>query len=66
MSDWFEDETFWESLDWFLFSQIRTDEITSVEADQIVKLLQPAPGAVILDLTIENRYPRQPWRCSQR
>lgn len=50
MSSWFDDETFWESLDWFLFSQIRTNEITSVEADQIVKLLQPSTGAAILDL----------------
>ncbi len=50
MSSWFEDETFWESLDWFLFSQIRTDEITSLEADQIVKLLQPEAGAAFLDL----------------
>jgi SAM-dependent methyltransferase len=50
MSNWFEDDTFWESLDWFLFSQFRTDEITLAEADQITKLLQPADSAVILDL----------------
>lgn len=50
MNSWFDDDTFWESLDWFLFSQIRTDEITLVEADQMAKLLQPSTGAAVLDL----------------
>jgi SAM-dependent methyltransferase len=50
MSDWFDDETFWESLNWFLFSEFRTAETTSVEAEQILKLLQPAASTVILDL----------------
>src|SRR5262245_21167661 len=50
MSSWFDDDTFWESLDWFLFSEFRTAEMTSVEANQIVKLLRPASNSSILDL----------------
>src|SRR5262245_11215114 len=49
MSSWFDDDTFWESLDWFLFSEFRTAETTSIEADQIVKLLRPASSSSILD-----------------
>jgi len=50
MSSWFDDDTFWESLDWFLFSEFRTAETTSIEVDQIVKLLRPVPSSSILDL----------------
>ena len=50
MSSWFDDDTFWESLDWFLFSEFRTAETTSIEADQIIKLLRPVPSSSILDL----------------
>jgi 2-polyprenyl-3-methyl-5-hydroxy-6-metoxy-1,4-benzoquinol methylase len=50
MTRWYDDDTFWENLDWFFFSQFRTPETTSIEADQIVKLLQPAPSSSILDL----------------
>jgi len=50
MSSWFDDDTFWESLDWFFFSEFRKAETTSIEVDQITKLLQPASSASILDL----------------
>lgn len=50
MSHWFDDESFWETLERFFFSQIRTDEITAVEAEQIITLLQPPDGAAVLDL----------------
>jgi SAM-dependent methyltransferase len=50
MSTWFDDDTFWESLDWFLFSEFRTAQITSIEVDRIAKLLRPAPSSSILDL----------------
>ena len=50
MSSWFDDDTFWESLDWFLFSEFRTNATTSSEVDWIIKLLQPAPSSLILDL----------------
>jgi SAM-dependent methyltransferase len=48
MTRWYDDDTFWENLDWFFFSQFCTPETTSIEADQIV--LQPAPSSSILDL----------------
>ena len=50
MTRWFEDDTFWESIDWFLFSEMRKPETTSIEGDQIVKLLQLASSSSILDL----------------
>lgn len=50
MTDWFEDETLWESLDGFLFSVLRTPDKTLAEVDQIVSLLQLPVGAAILDL----------------
>src|SRR6476660_8209398 len=53
MSSWFDDDTFWESLDWFLFSEFRTNATTSSEVDRIIKLLQPTPSSLILDLCCE-------------
>jgi 2-polyprenyl-3-methyl-5-hydroxy-6-metoxy-1,4-benzoquinol methylase len=50
MRDWFADDRFWECLEPFFFSQLRTAEMTTVEVDRIIKLLQPAAGAAILDL----------------
>jgi SAM-dependent methyltransferase len=50
MSDWFEDETLWESLDSFLFSVLRTPDKTRAEVEQIASLLQFNVGATILDL----------------
>ncbi len=50
MSAWFEDDTLWERLESFLFSQFRSREITVREAEQILTLLHPPPGAAVLDL----------------
>jgi hypothetical protein len=41
MSAWFEDDTLWESLESFLFSQFRSSEITVREAEQILTLVHP-------------------------
>jgi SAM-dependent methyltransferase len=50
MWTWFEDDTFWESLESFLFSQFRSNEITVREAKQILTLVHPSQGAAVLDL----------------
>jgi SAM-dependent methyltransferase len=47
---WFEDDTLWEKLEGFLFSQFRSDEITPCEAEQILALVQLPQGATVLDL----------------
>ena len=44
MSDWFEDDTLWESLEGFLFSQLRSHDITVCEAEQILALVHPPQG----------------------
>jgi len=50
MSAWFEDDTLWESLESFLFSQLRSSETTVREAEQILTLLHPPQRASVLDL----------------
>ena len=50
MSAWFEDDTLWESLEGFFFSLFRSPEITVHEAEQILALVHPPQGAVVLDL----------------
>lgn len=50
MSAWFEDDTLWESVESFLFSQFRSSEITVREAEQILTLVHPPQGAAVLDL----------------
>ena len=50
MLAWFEDDTLWENLEGFLFSQFRSPEITVREAEQMLALVHPQPGAAILDL----------------
>jgi SAM-dependent methyltransferase len=50
MPAWFEDDTLWESLEGFLFSQFRSPEITVREAEQILALVHPPPSAAVLDL----------------
>lgn len=50
MAAWFEDDTLWESLEGFLFSQFRSHEITGREAEQILALVHPPQSAVVLDL----------------
>lgn len=50
MSNWYDNEDFWKTLERFFFSQIRTDEIAKTEADQITRLLQSTPGSAVLDL----------------
>jgi SAM-dependent methyltransferase len=50
MSAWFEDDTLWESLEGFLFSQFRSHENTVREAEQILELVHPPQGAAVLDL----------------
>jgi SAM-dependent methyltransferase len=50
MWTWFDNDTFWERLEGFLFSQFRSNEITVREAEQILTLVQPPQGAAVLDL----------------
>jgi SAM-dependent methyltransferase len=50
MWTWFEDDILWERLESFLFSQFRSSEITVREAEQILGLVHPLPGAAMLDL----------------
>lgn len=50
MSAWFDDDTLWESLEGFLFSQFRSPESAVREAEQILALIQPPQGAAVLDL----------------
>ena len=50
MSAWFEDDTLWESLEDFLFSQLRSHDITVRKAEQILALVHPPQGAAVLDL----------------
>ncbi|ETX07933.1 class I SAM-dependent methyltransferase [Candidatus Entotheonella palauensis] len=50
MADWFEDDTLWESLEGFLFSQFRSQEMTVLEVEQVLELAAPPPGAAVLDL----------------
>lgn len=50
MPAWFEDDTLWESLEGFLFSQFRSHDMTVREAEQILALVQPPQGAAVLDL----------------
>ena len=49
-SNWFDDDTFWETLEGFLFSQFRSSDLTTRETDQIQALTSPSPGAAVLDL----------------
>jgi SAM-dependent methyltransferase len=50
MWNWFDDDTLWESVESFLFSQFRSSAITVHEAEQILTLVHPPPGAAVLDL----------------
>jgi SAM-dependent methyltransferase len=50
MWTWFEDDTLWERLEGFLFSQLRSSESTVREAEQILGLVHPPPDAAVLDL----------------
>jgi SAM-dependent methyltransferase len=50
MWTWFEDDTLWERLEGFLFSQFRSRESTVREAEQILGLIHPAQGATVPDL----------------
>ena len=50
MWTWFEDDTLWEKLESFLFSQFRSSEITVREAEQILTLVHLPQGAAVLDL----------------
>src|SRR5467141_2322422 len=50
MWTWFEDDTLWENLESFLFSQFRSNESTVREAEQILTLVHPPQGVAVLDL----------------
>jgi len=50
MSAWFDDDTLWESLEGFLFSQFRSFESAVREAEQILALVHLPQGATVLDL----------------
>ena len=45
MSAWFDDDTLWESLEGFLFSQFRSFESAVREAEQILALVHPPQSA---------------------
>ena len=49
-SNWFEDDVFWETIEGFLFSQFRSSDFTTREADQILALVGLPQGAAVLDL----------------
>src|SRR4029450_7198828 len=46
----FDDDTLWESLEGFLFSQFRSFESAVREAEQILALVHPPQGTTVLDL----------------
>lgn len=50
MTDWFEDESFWDTIAPFLFGVVRDDARTEREVDDLTRLLGVAPGSRILDL----------------
>lgn len=50
MPSWYDDDELWKVLARLFFSQIRTDEITSTEVEQLLTLLQPGREASFLDL----------------
>ena len=50
MPAWFEDESFWSTLERFFFTKMRTDIMASAEVDQVVRLLDARSGAAVLDL----------------
>ena len=50
MLAWFDDDTLWECLEGFLFSQFRSFETAVREAEQILALVHPPQGATVLDL----------------
>jgi SAM-dependent methyltransferase len=49
MTEWYEDDEFWESFAPYFFTADRL-ESSGAEADQLVKLLGVAPGGSVLDL----------------
>src|SRR5712692_6870365 len=49
MTEWHEDDEFWESFAPFFFTPDRVDGSTT-EADGLIKLLEVAPGSRVLDL----------------
>jgi SAM-dependent methyltransferase len=50
VTDWFEDETFWETLERFFFSHFRSDELAEQELERIGRLIPLERGAAVLDL----------------
>ena len=47
---WFEDETFWDAMEGFLFSQFSSADVNKREVGQILELVQLRSGAAVLDL----------------
>jgi SAM-dependent methyltransferase len=50
MPDWFDNDTLWECLEGFLFSQFRSFDTAVREAEQILALVHPPQHAAVLDL----------------
>lgn len=50
MADWFEDESFWDTIAPFLFGVVRDDARTEAEVDALTGLLGITPGTRVLDL----------------
>ena len=64
MSAWFDDDTLWENLEGFLFSQFRSFESAVREAKAIPALVHPPQGATVLDLCCgpgRNTLSFAPW-----
>ncbi len=49
MNEWYENDTFWEEIAPVLFTKARMEEAVT-EVEHIVKLLDPPPGASLLDM----------------
>jgi SAM-dependent methyltransferase len=49
MSEWYEDDSFWLTFRDYMFSTVRIEQ-TRAEVDNLIPLLQIAPGAHLLDL----------------
>jgi SAM-dependent methyltransferase len=50
MTDWFENESFWETLERFFFSHFRSDDQAEEELERIGRLIPLREGATVLDL----------------
>ncbi len=50
MSDWFDDDSLWETLAPFFFQRVRPEEMTAAEAEAFLELLGIEPGAAVIGM----------------